>query len=225
MAAINYIRARRYNEAINVLNGIGNRSGRWYYLSSVANMGLGNNVVAQDYAKRQWNSNRITWNSVSITSSCRMAADLVPLAVMEVPLEEAMGAAMAVTVVTEATEAAVIIPVAPEISVVICGVRTPSVSVWEETFAHVCKQNEGIGRSGTALWVQCPFTDAGNFYICQHIIFYGAGSISHRFFHSSVRTAIRRNAAVSMYFIGCDAEPGQISLDPVWVSGDLHFFQ
>lgn len=52
MAAVNYIRARRYNEAINVLNGIGNRSGRWYYLSSVANMGLGNNVVAQDHAKK-----------------------------------------------------------------------------------------------------------------------------------------------------------------------------
>ncbi len=52
MAAMNYIRARRYNEAINVLNGIGNRSGRWYYLSSVANMGLGNNVVAEDYAKK-----------------------------------------------------------------------------------------------------------------------------------------------------------------------------
>lgn len=52
MAAMNYIRARRYNEAINVLNGIGNRSARWYYLSSVANMGLGNNVVAQDYAKK-----------------------------------------------------------------------------------------------------------------------------------------------------------------------------
>lgn len=52
MAAMNYIRARRYNEAINVLNGISNRSARWYYLSSVANMGLGNNVVAQDYAKK-----------------------------------------------------------------------------------------------------------------------------------------------------------------------------
>lgn len=52
MAAMNYIRARRYNEAINVLNGIGNRSGRWYYLSSVANMGLGNNVAAEDYAKK-----------------------------------------------------------------------------------------------------------------------------------------------------------------------------
>lgn len=52
MAAMNYIRARRYNEAINVLNGIENRNGRWYYLSSVANMGLGNNVAAQDYAKK-----------------------------------------------------------------------------------------------------------------------------------------------------------------------------
>lgn len=52
MAAMNYIRARRYNEAINVLNGISNRSARWYYFSSVANMGLGNNVVAQDYAKK-----------------------------------------------------------------------------------------------------------------------------------------------------------------------------
>lgn len=52
MAAMNYIRARRYNEAINVLNGIENRNARWYYFSSVANMGLGNNVIALDYAKR-----------------------------------------------------------------------------------------------------------------------------------------------------------------------------
>lgn len=52
MAAMNYIRARRYNEAVNVLNGIENRGARWYYFSSVANMGLGNNVIAQEYAKR-----------------------------------------------------------------------------------------------------------------------------------------------------------------------------
>ena len=52
MAAVNYIQARRYHEAVNVLNGINNRNARWYYLSSVANMGLGNNVVAQDYAKK-----------------------------------------------------------------------------------------------------------------------------------------------------------------------------
>lgn len=52
MAAMNYIRARRYNEAINVLNSMENRSARWYYLSSYANLGLGNNVVAMDYAKK-----------------------------------------------------------------------------------------------------------------------------------------------------------------------------
>lgn len=52
MAAMNYIRARRYNEAIHVLNGISERSARWYYLSSCANLGLGNNVVALDYAKK-----------------------------------------------------------------------------------------------------------------------------------------------------------------------------
>jgi molecular chaperone DnaJ len=49
---MNYIRARRYNEAINVLNSMSERSGRWYYLSSCANYGLGNNVVAMDYAKK-----------------------------------------------------------------------------------------------------------------------------------------------------------------------------
>ena len=52
MAAMNYIRARRYNEAINVLNSMENRSARWYYFSSIANQGLGNNVVALDYARR-----------------------------------------------------------------------------------------------------------------------------------------------------------------------------
>lgn len=52
MAAMNYIRARRYNEAINVLNSMSERNARWYYFSSYANLGLGNNVVAQDYAKK-----------------------------------------------------------------------------------------------------------------------------------------------------------------------------
>jgi len=52
MAAMNYIRARRYNEAINVLNNMEKRSARWYYFSSYANLGLGNNVVAMDYAKK-----------------------------------------------------------------------------------------------------------------------------------------------------------------------------
>lgn len=52
MAAMNYIRARRYNEAIHVLNEMENRSARWYYFSSYANLGLGNNVMAMDYAQK-----------------------------------------------------------------------------------------------------------------------------------------------------------------------------
>ena len=52
MAAMNYIRARRYNEALNVLNGISSRNAAWYYYSSIANMGLGNNNVALEQAKQ-----------------------------------------------------------------------------------------------------------------------------------------------------------------------------
>ncbi|HAK58737.1 MAG TPA: molecular chaperone DnaJ [Lachnospiraceae bacterium] len=52
MAAMNYIRNGRYNEAINVLNGMSDRNARWYYFSSIANLGLRNTAVALDYAKR-----------------------------------------------------------------------------------------------------------------------------------------------------------------------------
>jgi len=52
MAAMNYIRARRFNEALHVLDGIENHNARWYYFSSVANMGLGNNVTAKDHAQK-----------------------------------------------------------------------------------------------------------------------------------------------------------------------------
>ncbi|MCD7765472.1 MAG: DnaJ domain-containing protein [Lachnospiraceae bacterium] len=51
-AAENYIRSNHYNEAINVLNGISNRTARWYYLSALANSGRGNNVLALDHAQK-----------------------------------------------------------------------------------------------------------------------------------------------------------------------------
>lgn len=51
-AARNYINARRFREALNVLSGISNRSAMWYYYSSIANMGIGNNLVAVDHAKQ-----------------------------------------------------------------------------------------------------------------------------------------------------------------------------
>ena len=45
-AAANYIQSGHYREAMNVLQSLEQRNGKWYYLSSMANMGLGNNVNA-----------------------------------------------------------------------------------------------------------------------------------------------------------------------------------
>ena len=51
-AARNYINNRRFHEALNVLSNIGNRNAMWYYYSAIANMGIGNNLVAVDHAKQ-----------------------------------------------------------------------------------------------------------------------------------------------------------------------------
>lgn len=51
-AAYNYINSRHYTEALNVLDGISNRDGQWYYASAFANAGLGNNVIAKDHAAK-----------------------------------------------------------------------------------------------------------------------------------------------------------------------------
>ena len=45
-AAFNYIQNGHYQEAMNVLNSLGQRDGEWHYLCCVAQMGLGNNVTA-----------------------------------------------------------------------------------------------------------------------------------------------------------------------------------
>lgn len=51
-AAYNYIRNGHYREALNVLNGLSDRNAYWYYLSALANSGLGNNVAALEYARK-----------------------------------------------------------------------------------------------------------------------------------------------------------------------------
>lgn len=51
-AAENYINNRCYTEAMNVLNNISERNGRWYYLHAMANAGLGNNVSALEDARK-----------------------------------------------------------------------------------------------------------------------------------------------------------------------------
>ena len=50
-AAANYIRSGHYQEALNVLGGIRERSALWYFLSASANSGVGNNVTALEHAR------------------------------------------------------------------------------------------------------------------------------------------------------------------------------
>lgn len=51
-AAYNYIRFRRYREAVNALGNCQKRDARWYYLSALANDGLGNQVTALEHIRR-----------------------------------------------------------------------------------------------------------------------------------------------------------------------------
>lgn len=53
-AAYRYIQYRRFQEALNALGGVepGRRDGQWYYLSAVANEGLGNRVTALEHMRQ-----------------------------------------------------------------------------------------------------------------------------------------------------------------------------
>ena len=50
-AAANYIKSGHYKEALNVLDGIKDRSALWYFYSASANAGVGNSVTAVEHAK------------------------------------------------------------------------------------------------------------------------------------------------------------------------------
>ena len=51
-AAYQYIRFGRYQEALNALGSSTDRNARWYYLSALANDGLGNQVTALEHIRR-----------------------------------------------------------------------------------------------------------------------------------------------------------------------------
>ena len=51
-AAEQYIRFGRYREALNVLQSVTEKSARWYYLSALANDGVGNQVTALEHIRR-----------------------------------------------------------------------------------------------------------------------------------------------------------------------------
>ena len=51
-SATQYIRFRRYREALNVLENCQSRDAQWYYLSALANDGAGNQVTALEHIRR-----------------------------------------------------------------------------------------------------------------------------------------------------------------------------
>ena len=51
-AAEQYIRFRRYREALTVLQNCTRRDAQWYYLSALANDGLGNQVTALEHIRK-----------------------------------------------------------------------------------------------------------------------------------------------------------------------------
>ena len=51
-SAEQYIRFGRYREALNVLENCTEKNARWYYLSALANDGLGNQVTALEHIRR-----------------------------------------------------------------------------------------------------------------------------------------------------------------------------
>ena len=51
-AAEQYIRFRRFQEALNTLKSCEDHTSRWYYLSALANNGLGNQVTALEHIRK-----------------------------------------------------------------------------------------------------------------------------------------------------------------------------
>ena len=47
-----YIRFGKYQEALNMLHNMSDRSARWYYYSALANSGLGNQVTALEHIRK-----------------------------------------------------------------------------------------------------------------------------------------------------------------------------
>ncbi len=51
-AAYQYVRMGRYQEALNILSNSTNKNAQWYYISALANDGLGNQVTALEHIRK-----------------------------------------------------------------------------------------------------------------------------------------------------------------------------
>lgn len=56
-----YIRAGYYKEALNVLNQMQDRNSLWYYYSAVANLAMGNNIIAKEHATKAVSMDPDNW--------------------------------------------------------------------------------------------------------------------------------------------------------------------
>ncbi len=70
-AARNFVVNGRYAEARRVLDGMTARNARWYYLSSLANQGLGNSIDALQDARRAVQLDPNTPSTGCTCSGCR----------------------------------------------------------------------------------------------------------------------------------------------------------
>lgn len=50
-SAAQFIKSGQYQQALNLLNSIEDRNAKWYYLSALANMSLGNRSIAEDHIR------------------------------------------------------------------------------------------------------------------------------------------------------------------------------
>ena len=64
--AYNYVASRNYSQALTALDAISTRDARWYYVSALANNGLGNQALALEHAGRavQMEPNNMTYKQV-----------------------------------------------------------------------------------------------------------------------------------------------------------------
>ncbi|MDO4554785.1 MAG: J domain-containing protein [Lachnospiraceae bacterium] len=67
-AAANYIRNGYYNEALNILSQMENRTSLWYYYSACANQGVGNNMIALEHAKQALSMEPDNWQYQSLVT-------------------------------------------------------------------------------------------------------------------------------------------------------------
>ena len=161
-AAFNFINNRRYQDAINMLNRMNDRTAQWYYASSMANAGVGNNVLARDYAAQAVNMdpnnpqyrelmNQLNWGAQRYNSN---------------PFGQGYGNRNSS-------------PCELEICAVICGSQIHYVNVWEEICVHaskykkdcICRRYACTDRSGDCAW-QCdrneyPFFTGGGVLLCR----------------------------------------------------------